>query len=58
MGYPALSKQKYLKDILRTELSYSEKIHEKILWLPSSTDLSRDSIERILKILKIYGDNK
>ena len=58
MGYPALSKQKYLKDILRTELSYSEKIHEKILWLPSSTDLSRDSIERILKILKIYGNNK
>ena len=55
-GYPALSKQKYLKKVLKTDLSYSEKLHEKILWLPSSPDLSKDSIERVLKLLENYSD--
>ena len=36
-SYPALSFQKYLKNIEKTYLTYSEDISKRILWLPSST---------------------
>ena len=54
MSYPALSKQKYLKNLLKQDLSFSEKIHEKILWLPSSVDLDEKSISRIVKVINKY----
>ena len=54
-SYPALSKQKYLKDISNQDLSYSEKMHEKILWLPSSVDLDEKSITKIVKIINKFG---
>ena len=54
LSYPALSKQKYLKNLLKQDLSFSEKIHEKILWLPSSVDLDEKSISRIVKVINKY----
>ena len=54
-SYPALSKQKYLRDISNQDLSYSEKIHEKILWLPSSSDLDEKSITKIVKKINNFG---
>ena len=45
--YPALSKQKFLKKYRESELLISERIHEKILWLPSSNSLVEEDIEYI-----------
>ena len=50
-AYPALSKQKYLKSVERTDLSYSEKIWNKLLWLPSSNNLKKDDVYYISNIL-------
>lgn len=50
-SYPALSKQKYLKEIDKTDLTYSEHIHNKILWLPSSVTLTNDDQEKVTKIV-------
>jgi len=46
-SYPALSKQGFLKSIEKTNLEFSENISEKILWLPSSTNLTKDKLEKI-----------
>ena len=51
ISYPALSKQKYLKEVSKTDLSYSEKVFEKILWLPSSINLSRKNVNNILDVI-------
>ena len=54
VSYPALSKQKYLRNVSMQDLSYSEKIHEKILWLPSSVDLDEKSISKIIRVINKY----
>ena len=56
-SYPALSKQKYLKDIPTTNLSYSEKVHDKILWLPSSTTLKNKDISLITNAINSFERN-
>ena len=42
-SYPALSKQNYLKNVEKTDLSNSEKISDKIIW-PSSTNLTNEDV--------------
>ncbi len=49
--YPPLSLQKYLKNIEKTNLDYSENISENILWLPSSNNLEEIDIKEISKII-------
>ena len=46
-SYPALSKQSFLQGVEKTDLDFSENISENILWLPSSTNLTKDQIEEI-----------
>ena len=53
-SYPALSKQVYLKNISKTNLNYSEEVSEKILWLPSSTNLTDNQIEKICTTINIF----
>ena len=50
-GYPPLSMQKMFSNIERTDLSYSEEIAPKIIWLPSSFNLSKDDVELISRNL-------
>ncbi len=52
--YPALSKQKYLKNISRTDLSYSEHIYSRVLWIPSSINLNIYEQEKIIDIINEY----
>ena len=47
-SYPALSKQSFLQSVEKTNLDFSENISEHILWLPSSTNLTKDQIEEIV----------
>lgn len=49
--YPALSKQKYLKNIAKTDLTISENIFNKVLWLPSSISLNEKDQLRIIKLI-------
>ena len=51
ISYPALSKQAYLNKSLRGDLEYSERIHEKILWLPSSVTLTEEQISNIVNVI-------
>lgn len=51
ISYPALSKQKYLRDVQKGNLETSEKIFDKILWLPSSVNLKRQQIEKIVNLI-------
>ncbi len=53
-GYPALSFQGYLSDVERNNLAYSESISNKILWLPSSNNLSEEEVSKISKIISNY----
>ena len=53
-GYPALSFQGYLSDVERNDLAYSESISKKILWLPSSNNLSEEEVSKISKIISNY----
>ena len=46
-SYPALSKQSFLQGVEKTDLDFSENISENILWLPSSTNLTKNQIEEI-----------
>ena len=46
-SYPALSFQKYLKNIEKANLTYSEDISNRILWLPSSTTIKDEEIKMI-----------
>lgn len=50
-GYPPLSKQKIFENVERTNLSYSEEIAERIIWLPSSLNLSQQDVEFIANSL-------
>lgn len=50
-SYPALSFQEYLKDIEKGELTLSESISDKILWLPSSNNLEESDIIEISNIV-------
>ncbi len=45
--YPALSKQKYLLNVEKTDLSLSESVFNKVLWLPSSINLTESDLEYI-----------
>ena len=53
-SYPALSKQRYLKNVEKTDLKFSEEASEKVLWLPSSTNLSDNQIEKICATINIF----
>ncbi len=46
-SYPALSTQEYLANIEKQNLNSSESIADKILWIPSSTNLSEEEIDYI-----------
>ena len=46
-SYPSLSSQTYLQNIEKTDLTFSEKVSNNILWLPSSTNLSREDVEYV-----------
>jgi len=45
--YPALSKQKYLKQYCINELPKSENLFDKVMWLPSSNNLTQKDIKFI-----------
>jgi len=51
LSYPPLSKQKYLKKYANNNLNYSESIYEKILWMPSSINLTKKSISNICSVI-------
>ena len=53
--YPALSKQKYLNKVEKTDLSISENIFNKVLWLPSSVSLTANDQSRIIDFINAYG---
>ena len=46
-GYPPLSSQPMFQEVERTDLTYSEEIANRIIWLPSSTNLSKDDIKLV-----------
>ena len=46
-SYPSLSSQSYLQNIKKTDLTFSEEISNNILWLPSSTNLSREDTKYV-----------
>lgn len=52
--YPCLSKQKFLNEVNRTNLEISEKIDDKLIWLPSSTKLNTQDIVAISTIINSY----
>lgn len=55
-SYPSLSSQGFLKDTARVDLSYSESFADKIIWLPSSTNLKSENIDFIAtKINEFYN---
>ena len=56
-SYPALSKQVFLKSVEKTNLELSENISEKILWLPSSTNLRKNQLEEISQQIKFIYAN-
>jgi len=49
--YPALSMQKYLENTEKVDLNYSESVFQRLLWLPSSINLSDQDIEFISDLL-------
>ncbi len=53
--YPALSKQKYLKNVIKTDLSISEAIFDKVIWLPSSINIAEKDQLRIIKLINRNG---
>ena len=57
-SYPALSKQSFLQGVEKTDLDFSENISENILWLPSSTNLTKDQIEEIAGEIMTWFDIK
>ncbi len=50
-SYPALSLQNYLEKYKKIELTYSESISDRILWLPSSNNLKSADITKIANII-------
>ena len=57
-SYPALSKQSFLQSIEKTNLEFSENISENILWLPSSTNLTKDQIDEVSNSIAIFSAEK
>tara|TARA_B100000579_G_scaffold435031_1_gene457317 strand:- start:906 stop:1976 length:1071 start_codon:yes stop_codon:yes gene_type:complete len=51
LSYPPLSKQKYLKKYSDNNLTYSERVYEKILWMPSSLNLTRKNIVSVCSVI-------
>jgi len=49
--YPALSKQKYLLNVEKTDLNLSESIFNKVLWLPSSVNLKESDQKYICELI-------
>ena len=52
-SYPALSKHSFLQSVEKTSLKFSENISENILWLPSSTNLTKNQIEQVYDKIEI-----
>jgi perosamine synthetase len=52
-SYPALSKHSFLQSVEKTSLKFSENISENILWLPSSTNLTKNQIEQVSDKIEI-----
>ena len=53
-SYPALSSQKYLKSYSSNELKVSEEICEKLLWLPSGSNLTDSQLSYICEKISNY----
>jgi len=49
--YPALSKQKYLLNVEKTDLNLSESVFNKVLWLPSSVSLKESDQKYITELI-------
>ena len=56
-SYPSLSSQSYLQNIEKTDLTFSEKVSNNILWLPSSTNLSREYVEYVSSAVNNFLEN-
>ena len=56
-SYPSLSSQSYLQNIEKTDLTLSEKISNTVLWLPSSTNLSKEDIEYVSRAVNNFLEN-
>ena len=56
-SYPSLSSQSYLQNIEKTDLTFSEKVSNNILWLPSSTNLSREDVEYVSSAVNNFLEN-
>ena len=54
-GYPPLSSQPMFQEVERTDLTYSEEIANRIIWLPSSTNLSKDDIKLVSSSLDLLN---
>ena len=54
-GYPPLSMQQMFKETERTDLTYSEEIAKKIIWLPSSINLSEADIKVVSSSLESFN---
>lgn len=53
-SYPALSMQSYLKNFQSRNLKYSESIHKRVLWLPSSLGLKQKELNFIIEKLNKF----
>ena len=56
-SYPSLSSQSYLQDIEKTDLTFSEEVSNNILWLPSSTNISREEAEYVSSAVNNFLEN-
>ena len=56
-SYPSLSSQSYLQNIKKTDLTFSEEISNNILWLPSSTNLSREDAKYVSSAVNNFLEN-
>ena len=56
-SYPSLSSQSYLQNIEKTDLTFSEKVSNNILWLPSSTNLSSEDVEYVSSAVNNFLEN-
>lgn len=53
-SYPALSSQAFLKDVETSDLSFSEEIADRVLWLPSSTSLIPEDIKYVSEQINTF----
>tara|TARA_Y100000022_G_scaffold34033_1_gene27300 strand:+ start:644 stop:1714 length:1071 start_codon:yes stop_codon:yes gene_type:complete len=56
-SYPSLSSQSYLQNIKKTDLTFSEEISNNVLWLPSSTNLSREDAKYVSSAVNNFLEN-